>query len=131
MFKKFIASTIAGLMFVGVSSSAYAQDKQAKDYISDASPYLYLSCEGLVTTFGEDDKKMEKIVELMVAVSFINRQIDAAEFLPEKSDQQAFGKFLEKALKVQCKDDIHSLMVTNVDRAIAYAFDAETDNKAK
>lgn len=131
MFRNLIALTTVGLIFAGVSSNAFAQDKKAKDYISEASPYLYLSCEGLVETFGEDDKKMEEVVKSMVAVSFINRQINAAKVLPEKSDQAAFGEFLEKALKAQCKDDVHSLMVANVDRAVAYAFAAEPDEKAK
>lgn len=131
MLRNLIVLTAAGFMIIGMLGGAFAQEKKAEEYIAEASPYLYLSCEGLVTAYGEDDKKMEEIVELMVAVSFINREINASKFLPAKSDQQAFGEFLEKALRAQCKDDIHSLMVTNVDRAVAYAFDGEGDEKAK
>ena len=65
---------------------------------------------------------MEEIVVLMAAVSFINREMDAAKLLPEKKDQEAFGDYLEKALKAQCKTDVQSLMVTNVDRAVNFAF---------
>lgn len=131
MLRNLIALASAGFMCAAMLSGASAQEKKAEDYIAEASPYLHLSCEGMVAAFGKDDKKMEEIVELMIAVSFINREIDAAKFLPEKSDQRAFGEFLEKALRAQCKEDIHSLMVTNVDRAVAYAFDAEADEKAK
>ncbi len=129
MLKKLITFTTAGLMLSSVAGSIFAQEKKPKDYISDASPHLYLSCEGFVATFGEDEKKMKEVVGLMVAVSFINREIDAAKVLPEKKDQEEFGEFLEKALTTQCEEDLQSLMVTNVDRAVAYAFDADENVK--
>jgi len=125
MFRNLVILAISGFIFVGMSSGAFAEEKKAEEYINEASQYLYLSCEGLVAAFGEEGEKVEEVVKLMVAVSFINRQIDAAEFLPEESDRQAFGEFLEKALTAQCEDDIQSLMVTNVDRAVAYAFEAD------
>jgi len=122
MLKKLVTLVVGGLMLIGSFSSLSAQEKQTKDYIKEASPYLYLSCEGFVDIYGKDEKKMKEIVTLMAAVSFINRELDAAKLLPEKKAQDEFGEFLEKALTEQCKADVQSLMVTNVDRAVTYAF---------
>ena len=118
-----ITALIAGaLMLMLACYSAVAKDKKAIDYIDAAKPYLHLSCQALVDDFGKDEKKMAEIVELMVAVSVINREIDLTKLLNTESDKTEFGQFLEKALKEQCKDDVQSLLMGNVDRAIVYAF---------
>ena len=116
---KLLAPLVLTFALIG---SATADDAKKRDYIAEARPYLHMSCEALVEAHGEDDKKMEAIVHSMVAVSLINREIDVTKLLADKKDQDAFGVFLEKALTAQCEEDVHSLLMTNVDRAIVYAF---------
>ena len=122
----FAASALALLI---ACSNAIAKDKKADSYLEAAKPYLHLSCKGLIDTYGKDEKKMAEVVELMIAVSVINREIDITKLLDTDTDKAEFGDFLKKALTAQCKEDAQSLMVSNVDRAIVYAFAERPDEK--
>lgn len=117
------------------SSTGPLAEAPNRDYIKEAQPYLHLTCEGLVEAYGKDEKKTESIVELMVAVSLINRSIDITKLIESKEDEAEFGKYLEKALTSQCEADVESLMIANVDNAIVYAFGekklAKTDNASE
>lgn len=117
---KLSATALLLVMSIGTVG---ADEKQAKDFIMESLPYLHMSCEGFVANYGKDEKKMEEIVGLMVAVSFINREIDATKVLVSEDDRAEFGEYLEKALTSSCTNDVQSLMVTNVDRAVVFAFD--------
>ncbi len=122
MLRYFITTFYAASLSIMVSSVTHAQSDEAKDYLKAAEPYLTLSCQALVDTYGDDEKQMEEIITLMTAVSVINRQIDITKLLPDEADKKEFSEFMEKALMAQCEDDVDSLIAGNVDRAVAYAF---------
>ncbi len=122
-------TSYAALLSVMFPSFAFAQDSTNEDYLKAAEPYMNLSCQALVDTYGDDDDQMEEIVSLMVAVSVINREIDITKLLQDDTDKDEFGEFLEAALTEQCQEDVQSLLAGNVDRAVAYAFTDESDEQ--
>lgn len=133
MLKKLNILAAICFMLIGIAGNANAENKQKqepkRDYITEAQPYLHLSCEGLVDVLGEDEEKIENVIGLMMAVSLINRNIDITKLITTEKSETEFRTFLEKALRKQCADDAQSLMVTNVDRAIAFAFSAKPKKK--
>ncbi len=129
MIRYFSMAIYAALLTVMVPSFASAQSNSNEDYLKAAEPYMNLSCQALVDTYGDDEEQMEQIVTVMVAVSVINREIDITKLLESDTDKDEFGEFLEAALTEQCQEDVDSLLAGNVDRAVAYAFTDDGDKK--
>ena len=127
MFRKFTIAAYVLLLLALVPSVTLAQSDKEQDYLKAAEPYMNLSCQALVDTYGDDEKHVEEIIELMIAVSVINRQIDITKLLETDQDKDDFGKYLEQALTVQCEEDVQGLLAGNVDRAVAFAFTDDSD----
>lgn len=134
MFKKLTILVALIYLNIGIHSNVYADTKpkneQLEDYISQAQPYLHLSCEGLVNALNEDEEQIEKAIGLMLAVSLINRNIDITKLIKTKDAEGEFRELMEKGLKKQCENDVQSLMISNVDRVVVYAF-GERPQKAE
>ena len=127
MSRDFSIAMCAALASMMVASLTFAQDKKPEDYLKKAEPFMNLSCQALVDTYGDNAEEMGDIVELMVAVSVINRQIDITKFLANDDDKAEFGQFLQVAVTTLCEEDVHSLLAGNVDRVVAFAFADESD----
>lgn len=105
--------------WVGLSQ---AQEKTPEEYIAEAQPVIFMSCRGIAETLGDNEAAVVDIVEKIVAVILINRQIDISALDLTSDEETEIWQAFADRIGIGCADDADALLATIIDQAIRNMF---------
>lgn len=86
--------------------------------IQEAAGLLHHSCESLAEVTGNDEEAIISVVEKMVAVSLINREIDILDHATTEEEKEMLRTAFIVELKEGCEADRKALLAGIVDSAV-------------
>ncbi len=86
--------------------------------IQEAAGLLHHSCDSLAEVTGGDEDAIISVVEKMVAVSLINREIDLAEHATTDEEKEKLRAAFIVELEEGCEADRKALLAGIVDSAV-------------
>lgn len=100
-----------------VASTARAEPT-VEFMVQEAAGLLHHSCDSLVKATESDEDAIVEVIEKMVAVSLINRQIDLGQYASTDEERtKLHAAFVEK-LREGCAADRQALLAGIVDNAV-------------
>lgn len=100
-------------------------DDAAEKYVKQAASVLHHSCASLGEESREGEARILKVIEMMAAISFYNREVDIADFARTDEEKADLKKKFFTDLKRGCDQDPDALLAGVVDRAVVYALTTE------
>lgn len=113
-----IAASICALWI----SASLAQEKTPEEYIAEAQPVIVMSCRDVAEKHADDEAAIVDIIEKIVAVILINRQIDISELDLTPDEETEIWQTFANRIGDGCADDADALLATVIDRAIGNMF---------
>jgi hypothetical protein len=86
--------------------------------IQEAAGLLHHSCDSLTEVTGGDEEAIVSVIEKMVAVSLINREIDLAEHATTEEEKEVLRAAFIVELEAGCAADRKALLAGIVDSAV-------------
>ena len=86
--------------------------------IQEAAGLLHHSCDSLVAVTGADEEAIISVVEKMVAVSLINREVDLSEHATTEEEKEVLRAAFVEELRAGCAADRNALLAGIVDVAV-------------
>jgi hypothetical protein len=107
-----------GALALGLAATASHAEPTVELMVQEAAGLLHHSCDSLVEVTGADEEAIVSVVRKMVAVSFINRQIDFSEYAKTDAEKDALRAAFVEELRAGCDADRNALVVGLVDNAV-------------
>lgn len=114
IFAALVAIPVMQFAFAGSASA----DKAAELYLEQAEDIMHHSCTSVVEESGNDPVQLDMIVQLMVAVSLYNRELDISEFARTDEEKTELRNRFAAAIEAECSDDGEALLAGVVDRSV-------------
>ena len=103
---------------VTITASAAHAEPTLELMIQEAAGLLHHSCDSLAEVTGGDEEAIISVVEKMVAVSLINREIDIADHATTDEEKEKLRAAFIVELEAGCAADCKALLAGIVDSAV-------------
>jgi hypothetical protein len=107
-----------GVASVTITASAAHAEPTLELMIQEAAGLLHHSCDSLAEVTGGDEEAIISVVEKMVAVSLINREIDIADHATTDEEKEKLRAAFIVELEEGCEADRKALLAGIVDSAV-------------
>ena len=110
-------------LLAGYALPAFGEEEKTVDqYISEAAPYLHLSCEYAWEASGEDPDEYVAIINRFVAIVFINHDFDIQRIDDAPAaDQERLRVLFYDEIGERCAEDPQKLLAGVVERSLVFA----------
>lgn len=109
-----LATTIA----LAANTHIVAADEVADQMVQDALPLMYHTCSSVVDETDGDEAMIVDVVGKMVALVFINRNIDIAQHAKTDEEKATVRADFIEALRAGCEKDRDALLAGVVDGSV-------------
>ncbi len=109
-----LAATIA----LAATPHIVAADEVADQMVQDALPLMYHTCNSVVEETDGNEAMIVDVVGKMVALVFINRNIDIAQYAKTDEERATVRADFIEALRAGCENDRDALLAGVVDGSV-------------
>lgn len=109
------AASLITLIGLGAPSLA---DEGAEQYVQDALPLMYHTCDSVVEEAAGDEDFIVDVVTKMAALSFVNRNIAFESYAESDAEKEKIREDFIEALRIGCDEDRNALLGGVVDNAV-------------
>ena len=93
-------------------------DETADEMVQEALPLMYHTCRSVVAETNGDEAMIVEVVGKMVALVFVNRNIDIAQYAKTEEEKSKIRENFIEGLRVGCENDRDALLGGVVDVSV-------------
>ena len=110
--------SLAFTVALTLNSNVVAADEAAEKVVQEALPLMYHTCRSVVAETDSDEAMIVEIVGKMVALVFVNRNIDIAQYAKTDEEKSMVREGFIEALRAGCENDRDALLGGVVDVSV-------------
>ena len=115
---RILTLSLAATIALAANSHIVSADEVADQMVQDALPLMYHTCSSVVDETDGDEAMIVDVVGKMVALVFINRNIDIAQYAKTDEEKATIRTDFIEALRVGCENDRNALLAGVIDGSV-------------
>ena len=115
---RILTLSLAATIALAANSHIVSADEVADQMVQDALPLMYHTCSSVVDETDGDEAMIVDVVGKMVALVFINRNIDIAQYAKTDEEKATVRADFIEALRAGCENDRDALLAGVVDGSV-------------